>query len=110
MFLRRSQKNVIEDAPLADDIELPALTQPDLELSRIPGMFYLSGLLLIGFSMYLFSSASGSDNAIQGFNTRQWWQYLIAMLPLGFGISFIIVNKIEKLRFYRKADLIVYQK
>lgn len=73
-------------------------------------MFYLSGLLLIGFSMYLFISASGSDNGIQGFNTRQWWQYLIAMMPLGFGVSFIVVNKIEKLKFYRKQDVILYQK
>jgi hypothetical protein len=72
-------------------------------------MFYLSGLLLISFSIYLLYSASGSPNSIEGFNNGAWWQYLIAVLPLMFGISFILVNKIEKVEFYRKSNLLLYK-
>lgn len=71
---------------------------------------YGFGSILIGFSIYLLYSAGGGSNGIEGFNDRVWWQFLLAFVPMFFGVGFILSCQIESLMISRKDNWIIISK
>ena len=74
----------------------------EVEISNYPALEYILGSLLIGASIYLLYSAGGGVNGIQGFNEKFWWQFIVAFLPLGLGVGFILSCQIESLLISRR--------
>jgi len=71
---------------------------------------YLFGSFLFGLSTFLIYSASGGENGIKGFNNTYWWQYFVAILPMIFGIGFIMACQIESISINRKNNWIITTK
>lgn len=67
-----------------------------------PALEYALGCLLIGLSIYFLYSAAGGANGIKGFNDKLWWQFVCALVPLGFGAVFLIACQTEGLAISRK--------
>lgn len=49
---------------------------------------------MIGLSIYLIYSVTGGSNAIPGFNNNIWWQYIISLIPLIFGVIILLVAEV----------------
>ena len=65
---------------------------------------------MIGLSIYLIYSVTGGSNAIPGFNNNIWWQYIIALIPLIFGVIILIVAEIESVYISRKNNSVILNK
>jgi hypothetical protein len=68
------------------------IVHEDLRLSQLPLLQYFVAAAFIGLSAYLIYSVAGGVNGISTFKQSEWWQYILALIPITFACLIVILS------------------
>mmetsp|Transcript_13346 Transcript_13346/g.22688 ORF Transcript_13346/g.22688 Transcript_13346/m.22688 type:complete len:220 (-) Transcript_13346:28-687(-) len=95
----RSKRYMMPDEEQVDlnQIGIKEATESRIVFRKMPILIWFAGLVIILSSLYLiYHLALGQLGVLfQGYRQGYWWQYLIAVFILGFGIIFMWAGKID---------------
>lgn len=74
-------------------------------IRSFPIFFWILGILIIGLGIFLVINVAGENSIIKGFlSSGLWWQYLISISVIVFGIIFFVVAKYERIEIDENED------
>ena len=79
---------------------------------KIPWHIWIGGFLIIICALYLIYHLTLGHFGVlfEGYREGHWWQYLIAVLMLIFGVIFMHAGKIEQVIFDKEIGILSYIK
>ena len=84
------------------------MTDSLLMFRKMPCSIWLFGIMICIVAMYLvYHLALGHFGVLfKGYREGHWWQYLISVLMLLFGICFMHAGKVETVVFDKQAGIV----